>query len=435
MVERAQRVLVRINWALRLRRAILTLSGSLFGLALAVRALRFFGLSPSPGLLGVSLGFAFLALFFPLRFQRRLFWAGRRLGLGGKLAGLAAALAQKNQAFLSALSENLAFPIRRLFLPEIFALVPAVFLSLFLLLPFSPPWGLRSDFGALPETESGGLTVPQAPAGKEEKKLREPEIPKLPPGFSGSSLYPLVLAALYGEELSLEEAVRRLAEDEGILRRIAEVLGQAAGEPTSEISATLAELVSSLSRPDLKEALSQALDPQNGDTSQAQALVGAALAGISQAREQGLAQNIEPDQAAQNGEASSTFSQDFRQPGQEILLDDEAQEAQLRRELAEAQEGRGLGAGFEPGEPVRPGLPEEREISGEAVAVSVRPHEGLLRVGVALGVPGETPETPAETALALSPTQLELTLRESPLPPALRELVRRYFELISGGQG
>jgi hypothetical protein len=241
------------------------------------------------------------------------------------------------------------------------------------------------------------------------------------------------LAGLYGEEMTLEEALRRLSEEEGLLRRLAELLGQASAEPgNEEVAQEVAGILSSL-RPDLGRALSQALERENEDWAEAQAIVSAALEGLShlQMEAQG-AEGEEGGEVALGTGGQSEVSGESRKPNGEILLDEGAQ-VQMRQELAEAQEGLGLGAGWERGEPVQPGLPEKREVEAEPTFTAVRPGEGPWRTGVALGLPGENPGEEGNF-FPISPQEVELFLRERPIPPSLRELVRRYFEILSGGE-
>jgi len=233
--------------------------------------------------------------------------------------------------------------------------------------------------------------------------------------------------------MTLEEALRRLSEEEGLLRRLAELLEQASGERgerDTKIAQEMAGILGAL-RPDLKQALSQALEPGNEDLVEAEAIVAAALEGLSHLQRE--AQATERGEGGAWGfEEGREFLGEFWEPRGEILLDEELQ-AQMRKELEEAQEGLGLGAGWEEGEPVRPGIPEKREVEAEPVLAAVRPGEGPWRTGVALGLPGENPGE-EEGFFQIPPQEVELFLRERPIPPGLRELVRRYFEILSGGE-
>ncbi len=434
MVEKAQAVLGKVKFVLRLRRALLALSASLFFEILLFQILRIVGRSLFPPLFfWASLGPALLAFLLPMRFSRALFWASRRLDLGGKLPGLAAALSRKNVVFVAALLEDFRPRWSRLFIPEAFLFLPVLFLCGLFLLPLPAP-KLSEPGTALVET----VSIP-VEHGVEEREPRaysssaEKEIPRFPPGTAEFSPYPLILAGLYGEEMTLEEALRRLSEEEGLLRRLAELLGRASGEPQDEgIAQEVAEILSTL-RPDLQRALSQALEPGNEDLAEAQAIVAAALEGLSNLqREAEGAAREEGGEVVLGTEGVPAGSGEFREPTGEILLDEEAQ-AQMHKELEEAEEGLGLEAGWERGEPVQPGIPEKREVEAEPVLATVRPGEGPWRTGVALGLPGENPGE-EEGFFQISPQEVEILLRERPIPPSVRELVRRYFELLSGGE-
>lgn len=434
VVEKAQAILGKVRLVLRLRRALFALSASLFFELLLFQILRISGRPLFPPIFfWASLAPAFLAFLFPLRFSRVLFWASRRLGLGGKLPGLAAALSRKNMVFVAALLEDLVPRWSRLLFPEAFSFLPALFLCGLFLLP--PPSAMISEPGS---TAMESVSIPVESAAEERASRAsssgaEKEIPRFPPGTSRFSPYPLILAGLYGEEVTLEEALRRLSEEEGLLRRLAELLGRASGEPGSEeIAQEMAEILSAL-RPDLQQALSQALEPGNEDFPEAQAIVAAALEGLSNLqRDAEAAAGEEGGEVALGTEGVPAGPGEFREPTGEILLDEEAQ-PQMRKELEEAEEGLGLGAGWERGEPVQPGAPEERDVEAEPVLTPVRPGEGPWRTGVALGLPGENPGE-EEGLYTVSPQEVEILLRERPLPPGLRELVRRYFELLSGGE-
>jgi hypothetical protein len=243
-----------------------------------------------------------------------------------------------------------------------------------------------------------------------------------------------VLSALLGEEVTLEEAVRRLAREEGLLRRLVELLDRASSHGSlAELEGEIGEILSDLERPDLREALAQALAPGKEDVEKAQALVEAALEGVAQAAAsaQKAAEPAGEETEGRVSEGEGPAGQPVA-PLSEIAMD-EAVGPLPRRELAEVQEGLGLGAGWEEGEPVALGVPYGERVSADPLPTAIRPGQGPLRTGVALSLPGEDGggERPGEPPP--SPQDVEIFLRESPLPPALRELVRRYFELLSGG--
>lgn len=437
-LAQAERILRRVSLFLRLRRFLLA-TGFSFSLSLLVfHGLRLLGLSVSPFLFGLFALPPLFALLWPLDVEKRLFWCGRRLGVGGRLAGLSAALRRGNPVFILALSEDCRPRLFRLLFPEVFAtLVPLVLVPL-LLLPAGPPSGVLQPFPPLEEArEERPLTLA---GSSSEERAPEPQIssiPKLPPQFAGS--FPtLALSLLFGEEVPLEEAVQRLAQEEGLLRRLAELLAQASRAGSlAEVAPEVAGILQDLSRPDLRTALAEALAPGQEELEKAQALVEAALEGVSSvqseisapsppAREEGTREAL-----AETGGTEVSRGEGER-PAGEILMDTEAEWA-LRRELEGKEEGLGLGVGREPGAPPQLGIPREWEEAREAVTTAVRAGEGPARAGVALALPGEPSAESSEGEVLPAPQEVELLLKEASLPPALREVVRRYFELLWGG--
>ncbi len=352
--------------------------------------------------------------------------------MGGRLAGLSAALRRGNPAFLAALLNCKPRPSRLLF-PEILSLAfPLILVPLFLL-PAGPPMGVLEL--PAPSKETALALAGSASEGR-STPLGAPSIPKLPPEFAGSPA-PSALSLLFGEGVSQEEAVQRLAQEEGLLRRLAELLAQASQAGSlAEVASEVGGILQELGRPDLRAALAEALAPGREELEKAQALVETALEGISSLQAE-LSASLQPSegerpQEALGVEGARVSPGEGGRPGGEILMDTEAEPA-LRPELEGKGEGLGLGVGFEPGAPVQPGTPREWERPEEAVGTAVRAGEGPVRTGVALALPGEPPsESPAEGAPP-TPQEVELLLKEASLPPALREVVRRYFELLGGG--
>lgn len=438
--ERAKDILARVRHALRARRFILVASGVGFA-ALGTAHLAHLLNWNVP--LWLYLAFAavpFCSLVWPLSMERRLFWAGRRMGLGGRLAGLSAALQRRANAFLNPLLHELRVPLRRLLFPEVLAFVPPLLLGILLLLvPAPAPPSLT-----VVEISSEELVPAEAPAEEEEKRLTvkeeektgPPEIPQLPPGFAGPSPYSQLLSALLGEELSLEEAVERLAQEEGLLRRIWESLQEAkASGLTPQKAAEIGDIVEELTRPDVREALSQNLARGEEGLAEAEEVVAAALEGLARLHEEALAPGSAGEsEASIEGEASGEFSFETPEWWGEILPDVVlgAPPGEARRgEREEAQEG--LGVGTEEGERGTEATPLAWEGESQVVSAEVRPGEGPVRTGIQLFLPGESAAADGEAPAPLTPQQVELWLREANLPPELRDLVRRYFELLAGG--
>lgn len=423
---------------LRARRAFLALCLALplwLGVRLLARA-RGWALPPGLALLGPLA--AALAFGWPL--SVRWVRVGRRLGLGGKLAGLVAALQTPESPFLAALSAQISLRPWRLFVPEALALLPTLVLSVFLALPPGPTSSPVLAPGALPVQESPAEKAPLDGPRAAPRELQAREIPQLPPGFpSAPAPYAELLAGLLGEAVPPEEVWERLSREEGLLRRLASLLAQAAGpEWAGDLRAAFAELVAELSRPDLRAALGAALEKEAG-VAEAQAIVAAALEGLAAAREM-PAEGAAPSSAPEGAAASSAPGAEA--PGPEavarapsdILLDSEAAERQPGR-WEEEEEGLGVGAGWERGEPVRPGAPLAPPEVEEVLPVAVRPGEGPWRQGLVLGLPGEAPGAEPQGAASLEVGEAELVLRARELPPGLRELVRRYFQILAEGGG
>ncbi len=354
--------------------------------------------------------------------------------MGGRLAGLSAALGRGNPAFLAALLENCKPRLFGLLFPEIFSIAfPLVLVPLFLL-PAGPSTGvLELPFPPEETREEIALALAGSAFEGRSTPSEAPSIPKLPPGFAGSPA-PSVLSFFFGEGVSLEEAVQRLAQEEGLLRRLAELLAQAsAAGSLAEVASEIGGILQELGRPDLRTALAEALKPGQEELKKAQALVETALEGISSLQTELSAFSQPAEEGSQEAwEVAEVSRREGERPAGEILMDTEAGPA-LRPELEGKGEGLGLGVGFEPGSPVQPSSPREWERPEEAVGTVVRVGEGPVRAGLALALPGEPPPGSLKEGAQPTPQEVELLLKGASLPPALREVVRRYFEILGGG--
>lgn len=380
------------------------------------------------------------ALAFAWPISARWIQVGKRLGLGGKLAGLLAALSEDNSTFVALLFPRITLRPWRLFFPEIFALLPVFALTGLLFLPWEQPQPepalLATDVFSASESLVSQQALP-LPEGDERKPLQARAIPELPLGFASTfSPHEEILAELLGVKIPPEEVGARLAQEEGLLRHLAEVLQGALAQGVSEeIRRELAEVVSEISRPDLRSALSSAVEQEN-DLEKAQALVSAALEGLERVGEE-LASRQDSSAQVPEGLGSEGFalqeSPDSLAHGpKEILMDTEDR---LFGRLEETEKGLGLGAGWEKGEPVQPGPSSPAPKPEEVVSVPVRVGEGPSQRGFALGLPGETPGIGPESTALPQPQELVLTLRAKDLPPGLRDMVRRYFQILAEGGG
>lgn len=429
-VERAAKILAWVRRALRLRRFILSSAGAaLTGLSLAYAGRSLGRALPTE----LYLVFPFLPIFsvlWPLSLDRRLFGIGRRLGLGGKLAGIFAAQKSEKDAFLTSLLADLRLPLRRLFFPEVFSLLPPLLLGVLLALKptitsLAPHPEEIPPLERMEEVEARTESV-QA-LEEEEKNPVIPEIPTLPPGFAGSPPYPQIFATLFGEEMSLEEAVQRLSQEEGLLRRLGELLREAQTVgPTTQKSAEIGEIVGELARLDVREALSQALAGGGEGLAQAEEAVAAALEGLARLRGEAPGQG-EEGPAPASGELAYESPEFWGE-----ILPDVFLSPTPRKEREELEAGPGLGIGEEEGQKIPAEAPQSSAQEVQVVSGEIRPGEGPVRAGIQFAFPGESPAG-AEPPASLTPQQVELLVRERALPPELRELVRRYFELLAGG--
>ncbi|MBC7221787.1 hypothetical protein H5T56_02200 [Candidatus Bipolaricaulota bacterium] len=438
-MDEGRKIQRRITLLLRARRAFLAFSATAFFIlgALVLGKVLSFSLPSFCFLL-----LPFLAgLFFLWPLRVRWVRVGERLGVGGKLAALVAALKAPSLSFVSLLSSQISLRPWRLFFPEIFALLPALVLVGFFLVPWSGPE--LFSFPTAPATssvlEEKVEALPAEPGPQGQRRSVAQEIPQLPPGFSyPRSLYEELLARLLGEKVSPEEVWERLAQEEGLFRRLAELLSEASVQGvTAETQAEFSELVSEIARPDLRSALWE----KGEDLAEAKEIVAAALEGLAAIREElSLAGTPPSEEGATEGtgvaEREESPKEALAEGAREILMDIEVEE-HLWARLGEAEEegGPGLGAGWERGEPAHlgPGLsPAEVE---EVVAVPLRPGEGPVRQGFILGLPGETPGEEPASSLAFSAEETEFLLSAKDLPPELRELVRRYFQHLAQGGG
>jgi hypothetical protein len=436
-VDAAKKLPKRVILLLRARRAFLALCALLtlwLGLLFCGKN---FGFS-LPVYLPLVVAFG-SALAFAWPISVRWYRVGKRLGLGGKLAGLSAALHEDNPTFVALLFPRITLRARRLFFPEIFALLPVFAFASLLFLPLEHPQPepalVATDVFSASESSFSALPSPE---GNERKPLQAQAIPELPSGFASTfSPYEEILAELLGVQVPPEEVGARLAQEEGLLRHLAEVLGEALTQGVNEeIQRELAEVVSEISRPDLRSALSSAVEGES-DLEKAQALVSAALEGLERVEElasrQGSSAQV-PEGSGSEGFALQGSPDSLAHKPTEILMDTEAEDRLFGR-LEESEKGLGLGVGWEKGEPVQPGQPSPAPKPEEAVSVPVRVGEGPSQRSFALGLPGETPGTEPESTALPQPQELELTLRAKDLPPGLRDMVRRYFQILTEGEG
>lgn len=425
----AQRIPARVAWLLRARRSFLALSLAL-SLWLGVRLFAPIPGFPGPLALAV-LGplAAFIGFIWPL--SVRWVRVGRRLGLGGKLAGLVAAVKTGETAFASPLASQISFSSWRLFFPEVLVLLPVLALTGFLLIPVRPS---KPDQEILPPEASPAVegVVEIAPSPQPQKAERQGSwarvLPHFPQDFPQAlAPYADLLAELLGEEVLPEEVWERLSREEGLLRALATLLAEASAQGwTREMREEFAQLVPELSG--LGLGLPPSPTPQEtGAAAEAQGAL--ALAPGSSSPEGEATSSADQKAVPSQGEGEAQALA----PAGEVIGMDTEEEGNWRAKLEDAEDGLGLGAGWEKGEPGPLGPPLVPPKLEEVVPVPVKPGAGPVRQGFALGLPGEIPKEEPAGAASVSPGEAELLLGAKELPADLRELVRRYFQLLAEG--
>ncbi len=377
---------------------------------------------------------------WPLTWDRFLLRAGRRLGVGERLAALAVLARRGTPAFRELLLAEIESAGRR---PWRLVAGPAEIAASAL------SCGLALAVGFLPAREpprppaapviGPTLVAETASPGPEAEEFARPSaVPSFPAlaDLPGYSPYQDLLAAVLGLEdgfadgLSEEEVIARLATEEGLLRRLAERITAAApGGISPSERAELAPLAERVARQDLRERVEELLDQGNeGAAAEAAQAVEAVLDAAERAGE-GLppvsgalpsgsgsrpgvpTEGVEPDLFPGEGDVRSAIGNEgWRDEG-----------------------GKGVDApGTSGGEPLEAGPDGEwGSPPAEVERVPTAGEEGPLRSYLVPAIPGE-PLSAAQAASALTPQEVEVVLRARGIPPELRDLVRRYFELIGG---
>ncbi|GAB4304945.1 MAG: hypothetical protein Kow0097_02630 [Candidatus Bipolaricaulota bacterium] len=375
---------------------------------------------------------------WPLTWDRVLLRAGRRLGVGERLAALAVLARRGTPAFREPLLAEIESVGRQ---PWRLVAGPAEIVASAL------SCGLALAVGLLPAREpppppaasaiGPALVVEIAPPGPEAEEFERPSaVPSFPAlaDLPGYSPYPDLLAAVLGLEdgfadgLSEEEVIARLATEEGLLRRLVERIAAAAPEGISPSErAELAPLAEGVARQDLRERVEELLD--QGDEGAAAEAVQAVEAVLEAAERAGEGQGP----AAGGGPSAPSFPPDVAIEGLEPELLPQGAGARGAVEDAGLVAGEPVDApGTSGGEPLEAG-PEGGwgSLPAEAERVPTAGGEGPLRSYLVPAIPGEPPST-AQAPSVLTPQEVEVVLRARGIPLELRDLVRHYFELIGG---
>lgn len=370
--------------------------------------------------------------------EKGLLQAGRRLGVGERVAALDVLVQRGARALVGPLLAEIAALRRRMWRLvlgplEIGAAVVALGLALAV---GTVPFPTRSPAAGETPPLGTALTEAPSPAGllpAEPRPEPSPTVPGYPTPADAPTYSPYadLLAAVLGLEGDLagglrgEELTARLAQEEGLLRTLAERLAQVgAGGLSPSERAGLLPLAQEVARADLRERLGQLLN--QGDEPAAREARDAVTAVLQALERTG------EDAGGGLGSPASGSSAAARHP----VLGAEAAHPELNGVNGHEpldRDGDDLGiAGTAAGDPLQPGPAEEWGPTQEGKPQVARgTGEGPLRAYLVLGVPGE-PAGPGGTPTALSPQEVEVILRARGIPPELRHLVRRYFELIGG---
>jgi len=470
-------VLATLRWC----RARTALRGALIGGlggVLWLRAASLFGLDPLWALSLAGMGLL-VGLLWPTRSPWVLLAAGRRLGVGERLAALDALLRTDRDGLVA-----LVYAEVRRCRPGVWRLmagpwelVGAMTLALaVILLPLvvGPAQQPAHDHSQAP-THMPDLSEVQA-VGENSETEREPSPSRWPGALLGDfSPYEDLLAAVLGLSYSTaggsdtvaEDVARRLAEQEGLLRELSERLAQlASGETQEGAGRAIAQLAEQVAREDLRELLRTAEDGAQEHVRRAYEATEAILA-----RSEELTQRRDAhreDQAHNNDRFSSAAPE--RGAGSRGLREESA--------LTEAPSGVPMGSSIEElpfwdsapeGDrpPVAPhygsdhrsmpsaqdedsgGLPgtargEEPVIAQTSrpptdeppisAPTPVRPGDGPTRDYVIAEVPSEG-EDHMYGARLPSPQEVEILLSGRILPPGLLDVVRRYFDIVTTNEG
>lgn len=419
----------------RLRGAVVGAAGGVSLLLLAGAGLRLVGRALPPPTWGLPLLLSLAGWWWPRDWTWALWWAGKRLGVGGKLAAAQLLRSQGEPALLELLLAEIKgarWGLRLLvgWKEGLAALLLAGLLALYLSPPPLPGWGPPLSTASLP------TPAPSEPPAEPEElpSLAAPQ-PPVPehPSQEESLGWRDFLAHLYGLEpqasSSPEELAQEISAQRTLLAQLAQELSQSLPEGLSpEEQQRLLSLAEEVAREDLRRELTRLI--REGDP-QSAAEAREAIQAVLESGEE-LAAGAAPPQQPGEGEGSGEQGLAPAEPGGRgatAALEPAAGEEEAVQ--GEAQAGR------QPGEPPRPG---EEPFTGEGeprltVSPELEAQPGPSRAYLSPGVPGESPGTPPPGVPIPTPAEVDLTLRAQGVPPELKDLVRRYFQLIRELEG
>jgi len=440
-----QAILSRVRRWARVRNGLRAGIAALAVVLGATLVARFVGAS-LPSLVGWAIPtLVVVGAAWPLTWDRLLLRAGRRLGVGERLAALDLLSRRGSSALLGPLhAEIIAARPRgwRLVAGPVEYGLSALSLGLALAVAFVPPVGAVSVptgpdsadaalVGAVLPPEPVVVTEPPLPA---EALSLYPALAEVP----AYSPYQDLLAAVLGldelelGDLSADEVAARLAAEEGLLRQLAERIAAAApGGLSPAERAELAPVAREVARLDLRERLKELLDQEGEAAARAAAqAVEAVSEAARRASESGSGGSPDsgPSAAPTLGQTATGSVEGERAGGEAVHPSD----VEGLDPLLDA-EGESSLPGLAHGDPLEPGPVGDWQPTPAAGDPDVvRGEEGPMRAYIVPGVPGEPLPGPRTDPGALSPQEVEVVLRARGIPAELRDLVRRYFELIGG---
>ncbi len=387
---------------------------------------------------------------WPLSWDRLLLRAGRKLGVGERLAALDVVIARGASPLMGPLcAEIVAARPRgwRLLAGPVEYGASALVVALAVAVGFASPLG---SSGSPPQAAAPTAKVVEtAPPPDEAADEAAPLAVESPGAYPAQaeipeySPYQDLLASILGLAdaltggLSGDEVAARLAQEEGLLRQLAERIAAATpgGLSPSERS-ELAPLARQVARPDLRERLTELLD-QEGEAParEAEEAVAAVLSAADRARADG---EHEPTGALGGapvaGAGSGTTAEGSAEGEGTVEGPLAPRDAELDGSdpFAGGEEGADF-PGTVGGGPVESGPTGDwTPTPGEEEPNVVVGGEGEMRAYIVPGIPGEPSPSAGGTPTTLAPQEVEVVLRTRGIPPELRSLVRRYFELIGG---
>jgi len=386
---------------------------------------------------------------WPLPWERLLLRAGRKLGVGERLAALDVVIERGTSPLAGPLCAEISAARPqgwRLLAGPVEYGASALIVALAVAVGFASPLGpSEAPPQAAPAAEVVGTVPPpgEAADAAPPPAVESPGVYPAQAEIPAYSPYQDLLASIVGLEdaltggLSGDEVVARLAQEEGLLRQLAERIAAAApGGLSPSERAELAPLARQAARPDLRERLSELLD-QEGEAParEAEEAVAAVLAAADRASEDG---EREPTGAlsgapvAGAGSGTTTGGSAEGEGTVEGPLAPRDAELDGNDPFAGGEEGADF-PGTVGGGPVESGPTGDwTPTPGEEEPNVVVGGEGEMRAYIVPGIPGEPSPSAGGTPTTLAPQEVEVVLRTRGIPPELRSLVRRYFELIGG---